>query len=511
MGFTVAPSGARYTSVDWSSSDKSTATVDDGIVTVLKPGKFVISAVIDGSVKVKWDFDIEPEGDISSDGSIEYDPDDGYQFNNTSISGLKENRDYIIEKETVSDNVIKIKAKGIGFYTGEVTAYFTKNGDEFDNKGNDWSYDDSTLMVDGTTKSEELSNVVLVEAVNNNSSKNVKSIEIGLSIKKITNSTFDNIDGIKEVVFDGDAPSISDNAFEGMTVTITYSQRAKGWDSIVSSNKQFGGNVTYKMIPCEHVWDAGVETTPATFTATGIKTFTCKECGTTKTGTIPVKVCSHRWDSGVVTVVATETTIGNRRYTCLDCGVTRDEVIPMLTPSPKAEDQTTIVPSPNPQPWVVPTPSVTPTTADTPQSPADETVNTFTTKQGTFKITGAKTVTFTKPASKVASVVIPATVSYKGYSYKIKAIGDGAFKNNKKLRIITIGKNVDTIGKDAFNGCKNLKTIIINSSKIKSVGKTAFKNTSNKPTVKCPKKKIKLYKKLLQTAKLSKKAKVKKL
>ena len=52
-------------------------------------------------------------------------------------------------------------------------------------------------------------------------------------------------------------------------------------------------SVTVKVVviecnnPAGHIWDDGVETKPATYTAAGIKTCTCKYCGQTKTETIP--------------------------------------------------------------------------------------------------------------------------------------------------------------------------------------------------------------------------------
>ena len=36
----------------------------------------------------------------------------------------------------------------------------------------------------------------------------------------------------------------------------------------------------------------------------------------------------------------------------------------------------------------------------------------------------------------------------------------------KKVCKIIIGKNIKKIGKNAFNGCKNLKYIVINTSKL---------------------------------------------
>ena len=128
-----------------------------------------------------------------------------------------------------------------------------------------------------------------------------------------------------------------------------------------------------------HTWDAGVETTPATCTKAGVKTYTCDVCKATKTEPIPViahqyewkhdetnhwqecSVChdiidkaehtyashkcedtatctkaecgyvkpagQHSWDEGKVTVPATCTTDGVKTFTCKVCSETKTEPI----------------------------------------------------------------------------------------------------------------------------------------------------------------------------------------
>ena len=97
------------------------------------------------------------------------------------------------------------------------------------------------------------------------------------------------------------------------------------------------------------------------------------------------------------------------------------------------------------------------------------------------------------------SITIPATVVIDGYTYKVTEIDSKAFKNNKKLKSVTIGKNVKKIGKEAFYNCKNLKKITIKSSVLKSIGKNAIKNINKKATIKVPKKKLNVYKKLFKS------------
>ncbi len=111
---------------------------------------------------------------------------------------------------------------------------------------------------------------------------------------------------------------------------------------------------------------------------------------------------------------------------------------------------------------------------------------------------------------KTKKLVIPDTVVIDGVKYKIESIGVGAFKNNKDLTSVIIGKNVKKIGKKAFFGCKKLKSIIIKTKKLKkkSIGANAFKGINKKAKFKVPKKKLKLYKKLIKKAKAPKKCKI---
>lgn len=123
------------------------------------------------------------------------------------------------------------------------------------------------------------------------------------------------------------------------------------------------------------------------------------------------------------------------------------------------------------------------------------------------------TVEFIKTTSKsLKTVSIPASITKDGIVYKVTSIAKNALKNNKKVTTLIIGKNVKTIGVNAFYGCKNLKTISILTTKLtkKTVGKNAFKGIYSKATIKVPKKKYKTYVSMLRTRGVGKKAKFKK-
>ena len=123
-------------------------------------------------------------------------------------------------------------------------------------------------------------------------------------------------------------------------------------------------------VPCtEHKWDEGKVTTEPTCEKEGIKTYTCKNCQTTKTESIKalghdyskdwtidqeatcqqegskshhctrcdskkdvtvIPKTGHNWDAGVVIKNATYSETGVKRYTCNKCRTTKDESIAKL-------------------------------------------------------------------------------------------------------------------------------------------------------------------------------------
>ena len=184
-----------------------------------------------------------------------------------------------------------------------------------------------------------------------------------------------------------------------------------------------------------------------------------------------------------------------------------DVVMPTQSPNPSAPAPTATVPAATTAPVQtaqVPTPSsITVAKGDIVKD-----------KNASYKISNVKsnTVEYKAPLNnKKATVTVPATVKVSGVTYKVTSIAKNAFKNNKKLKKVTIGANITTIGANAFAGCKNLKTVDIKSKKLKSVGKNAFKGIHKKAVFKVPAKKLKAYKKLLNSkAGIKKTMKIKK-
>jgi uncharacterized repeat protein (TIGR02543 family) len=185
--------------------------------------------------------------------------------------------------------------------------------------------------------------------------------------------------------------------------------------------------------------------------------------------------------------------------------------IPTETPSqtPAATETPAVTEEPTPAPTSsassTPKPeNVTKTTTDTLTPP--DTLNTSA-KDGSsqlkkgnviYKVSGKSAVAYRAAKKTVKKVTILNKVKIDGKNYNVTSISKNAFKGCKKLKSVNIKAwKLTSIGKNAFSGCKKLKTITIKSLKLKKVGKNAFKGISKKAAFKVPKKKIKAYKKLM--------------
>ncbi len=87
-----------------------------------------------------------------------------------------------------------------------------------------------------------------------------------------------------------------------------------------------------------------------------------------------------------------------------------------------------------------------------------------------------RTAEFAGVRKQKAKLVIPGSVQIGKERYKVVSVGDFACKNNKKATSAVIGKNVESIGKNAFAGCAKLKKATIKSTKLKKIGSKAFYN-----------------------------------
>ncbi len=129
----------------------------------------------------------------------------------------------------------------------------------------------------------------------------------------------------------------------------------------------------------------------------------------------------------------------------------------------------------------------------------------FTYKSVKYKITKSTTsekrVTATGTTNKnITTLSIPSTVKYNGLTFKVTSVGKSAFKNKKKLKSVTIGKYVKSIGSSAFLGDKKLAKVKFSGTAIKSIGKNAFKGIKKNATFSVKKSKKAYYTKLLKKA-----------
>ncbi len=131
-------------------------------------------------------------------------------------------------------------------------------------------------------------------------------------------------------------------------------------------------------------------------------------------------------------------------------------------------------------------------------------------------------------------VTIPDTVTIGTKTFTVTSIEKKALKNKKRITSVIIGKNIESIGSSAFEGCSKLKTVTMKSSrlkeigsktfykckalnkikilskKLKKVGKNALKGIAKKATIHVPSSKFKQYKKLLAKKGQGKSVKIKK-
>ena len=256
--------------------------------------------------------------------------------------------------------------------------------------------------------------------------------------------------------------------------------------------------------------------------------YKCSACGklyTDQEGTnevsantvvVPAKGHSFTW---IIDREATEQAEGSRHEECSICHEKKAAVaIPKLPSSTQPSESPSRKPSESPSQKPSETPSQKPSEAPSQQPGQDIKVpakgTKLTAKGASYQVTSAAeknpTVVYKGSKKQKASVTIPDTVTIDKVTYKVTSIAANAFKNNKKLKKVVIGKNVTKIGKKAFYGCSKLKKITVKTTKLtkKNVGSQAFKGIHKKAAFKVPKKKISSYRKVFRARGAAKTTKV---
>ena len=231
---------------------------------------------------------------------------------------------------------------------------------------------------------------------------------------------------------------------------------------------------------------------------------------------VPAKGHSFTW---IIDREATEQAEGSRHEECSICHEKKAAVaIPKLPSSTQPSESPSQKPSGSPSQKPSESPSQKPSGSPSQKPGQDIKVpakgTKLTAKGASYQVTSAAeknpTVVYKGSKKQKASVTIPDTVTIDKVTYKVTSIAANAFKNNKKLKKVVIGKNVTKIGKKAFYGCSKLKKITVKTTKLtkKNVGSQAFKGIHKKAAFKVPKKKISSYRKVFRARGAAKTTKV---
>ena len=231
---------------------------------------------------------------------------------------------------------------------------------------------------------------------------------------------------------------------------------------------------------------------------------------------VPAKGHSFTW---IIDREATEQAEGSRHEECSICHEKKAAVaIPKLPSSTQPSQKPSESPSQKPSEQPSGLPSQKPSESPSQQPGQDIKVpakgTKLTAKGASYQVTSAAeknpTVVYKGSKKQKASVTIPDTVTIDKVTYKVTSIAANAFKNNKKLKKVVIGKNVTKIGKKAFYGCSKLKKITVKTTTLtkKNVGSQAFKGIHKKAAFKVPKKKISSYRKVFRARGAAKTTKV---
>ena len=235
---------------------------------------------------------------------------------------------------------------------------------------------------------------------------------------------------------------------------------------------------------------------------------------------VPAKGHSFTW---IIDREATEQAEGSRHEECSICHEKKAAVaIPKLPSSTQPSESPSGSPSQKPSEAPSQKPSGSPSQkpSGSPSQQPEQDIKVpakgtkLTAKGASYQVTSAAeknpTVVYKGSKKQKASVTIPDTVTIDKVTYKVTSIVANAFKNNKKLKKVVIGKNVTKIGKKAFYGCSKLKKITVKTTKLtkKNVGSQAFKGIHKKAAFKVPKKKISSYRKVFRARGAAKTTKV---
>ena len=542
----VSPSDAADKSVRWSSSDEKIASVDEnGLVTALKKGNATITVEAqDGSgvsstcsVTVKNTAHVAADvSEMESTHPYANSCSDFWVYTLNGAQGLSVTFDAQTELENEFDYLYIFSATGeeIGQYTGTELAGQTVHvpGDIVklqlvsDDAGTAWGFKVGSITADGTQKLPQV-------------------ISGTASYEK----TYGDENFILDAQLTQGDGSLSYRSQDENVVTVSGDGEVTivgigKTNIVVTASETSAYNKAEKYISvsiiCKHTDESKREIRNAKEAKCTENGYTgdvyCTVCGEKVTDGTVIPASGHRWNEGEVTTEATADSDGVMTYTCQNCGAERTERIPATG---KPTDDTGQGNNPGQGGNTGPSDSGNQVNGGTNGSSSGNTAGgssqTSDSKQqassgaapagavienpstgDTYKvISQGRTVEYRGSAnSNKKTVNVPDTVVVDGVRYQVTSIANNAFKNNKKLTSVVIGRNVTKIGKKAFFGCQKLKKVTIKTTKLKTktVGAKAFTKAGSKNysklTVKVPKKCKKTYPKILKKRGLSGKAKI---
>lgn len=339
---------ATIGNIDWSSSDPSAISVDQkGLITYHKPGTATITATTEfGSVS--WDIEHTALNLSLYGKAVNYNPDNNsvkVYFGNILLT---KDKDFTLIVEEYNQTLSRITIIGENLFTGSIVIPYSHKTNRFytcEHECQLWKKVDEeihsgicAICYDPLMQNHNWNNGVIT----------TPSTHLKFGVKTYTCT---NCDETKTE----DVPKLTAHEYgEWQKHTATQHKRECPCT-----------NIEYR----SHKWGIGVITTPATHLTYGTKTFTCTDCGETKTEDV-AKLTAHEygdwqkfntkqhkrvcpcgnaeytyhswdWEGSVVTKAATHLEEGIRILTCHDCDETKTSVIEKATQHTYGEWATT--------------------------------------------------------------------------------------------------------------------------------------------------------------------------
>ncbi len=112
----------------------------------------------------------------------------------------------------------------------------------------------------------------------------LSKVTIKGNITEIKGSTFSQCRELKEITIPASVTSIGKNAFEycAKLTDVYFGGNPAQWNAVTvnaSGNESLKKATVHYAVACNHSWNGGVVTKPATCTENGVKTVTCTICG----------------------------------------------------------------------------------------------------------------------------------------------------------------------------------------------------------------------------------------